>query len=250
ASVATPGPTAAPPTAARPRRPDPDYPLAGVAGRFFTQTAKDGQGFSVADRGADRDGRPTRWWSEFLRLGGLDALGYPISRVYTGPDGFLYQAFQRGVLQWRPEAGRAMLANTLDFLADAGADDWAYSRGVPRQIKDDGSNGDFAKAVETRLGWLTEPAIARRYRLGPDPVGQPTWSLDDSIALYGLPSSRPEKFGPFVVQRFQRVAFQYWVEDVPGMPTRGSVVPILAGDLLADAGLVPASARVAESPPD
>ncbi len=42
--------------------------------------------------------------------------------------------------------------------------------------------------------------------------------MNRSIELYGLPMSRPERFGPFISQRFQRVAFQLWVEEVPGSP--------------------------------
>jgi hypothetical protein len=241
---ATPAPSAPPPAAGAPRRSEPDFSLRDGGreiGRFYTQTAKDGQGFAVVDQGA------TRWWSEFTRLGGVEVLGYPISRPFVAADGFQYQAFQRAILQWRPETNRAVIANALDWLSEAGRDDWAYARGVPPAIRDDGSNGDYAKAVEIRLGWLTEPAIERRYRDSPLPGER--WTTADAIARWGLPASRPEKLGPFIVQRFQRVAFQYWIEDAPGAPPRGSVVPILAGDLLADAGLVPAAARQPEPPP-
>ncbi|MFN8534540.1 MAG: hypothetical protein U0556_13455 [Dehalococcoidia bacterium] len=249
-TVATPTPATAAvipgigatPAAAVPRRPEPDYPIrdgAAEIGRFYTQTAKDGQGYSVVDRGG------MRWWSELNRLGGVEALGYPIGRPFVAPDGFQYQPFQRAILQWRPDRNGAVLANSLDWLSDAGRDDWAFERSVPRAIKDDGSNGDYAKAVEIRLGWLTEPAIERRYREAP---AGGRWTIEDSIARYGLPASRPEKFGPFVVQRFQRVALQYWVEEVAGAPPKGSVVPVLAGDLLAEAGLIPPEARQAETP--
>ena len=51
--------------------------------------------------------------------------------------------------------------------------------------------------------------------------------------------SRPERYGPFISQRFQRVAFQLWVEEIPGSPAPGTVIGVLAGDLLKQAGLVP-----------
>ncbi|MCS6803031.1 MAG: hypothetical protein RMM58_14270 [Chloroflexota bacterium] len=244
APTATVAASATPATAGSPRRAEPDFSLhdgGREIGRFYTQTARDGHGYAVVDRGA------TRWWSEFTRLGGIAALGYPISRPFTAPDGFQYQAFQRAVLQWRPERNGAVLANALDWLSDAGRDEWAFTRGIPRAIKDDGSNGDFARAVEVRLGWLTEPAIERRFR--EDPATGNRWSVEEAIARYGLPASLPEKSGPFIVQRFQRIAFQYWVEDAPGGLPRGTVVPLLAGDLLADAGLIPAAARQPEPPP-
>ena len=35
------------------------------------------------------------------------------------------------------------------------------------------------------------------------------------------------------------MAFQLWVEEVPGSPAPGTVIGVLAGDLLKEAGLVP-----------
>ena len=210
-------------------------------GRFFTQTASNGRGYSVVDR------EDQRWWSEFQRLGGVAALGYPISRPFRAGDGFFYyQAFQRGVLQWRPELGQAVLANSLDWLSAAGRDEWAATRGLPPAVNDDGSQGEFSRAVAIRLGWLTEPAIAQRFRQGP--AGEPL-SLEEAIARSGLPASQPERRGPFIIQRFQRVAFQYWIEEVAGAPPKGSVVPVLAGELLLEAGIIPADARTPEPPP-
>jgi hypothetical protein len=68
-------------------------------GWFFTQTSgRDGVGgFAVTDEGG------VRFWSEFGRLGGVSGLGYPVSRRFVSR-GFTVQAFQKGVLQWRPEA--------------------------------------------------------------------------------------------------------------------------------------------------
>ena len=59
--------------------------------------------------------------------------------------------------------------------------------------------------------------------------------------LYGLPMSAPERHGPFLSQRFQRVAFQLWLDNVPGMPAPGRVVAVLGGDLLNESGLLPAT---------
>ena len=220
----------------------PDYAIAG--GWFFTQTGGgQGQGYAVRDAGTDSSGNTIKFWTEFRRLGGVSTLGYPVGQPYVGSDGFTYQPFQRGVLQWRPERGVAVLSNTFEILQAAGRDDWLFDgKGVPRPISDDGSGGNFGKAVATRLGWLTNDAIKAKFLANPNPQAIGSWSQDRAIELYGLPMSQPEKHGPFVSQRFQRIAFQLWVEDVPGMPAKGSVVGVLGGDLMKEAGLLPAGA--------
>ncbi|HZQ98723.1 MAG TPA: hypothetical protein VFC93_07895, partial [Chloroflexota bacterium] len=81
-------------------------------GRFFPQS-----GFAITDQG----GIP--FWTEFQRLGGVRQLGYPISTRYQ-VDGFVMQAAQRGIMQWRPEQGHAVLTNVLDDLSKAGRDPW------------------------------------------------------------------------------------------------------------------------------
>lgn len=222
---------------------DPPIPDFAVPdGWFYTQTGGGGgRGYRVVDDAQ------ARFWSEFRQLGGVTTLGYPSSRRFVGADGFVYQVFQRGILQWRPESQTAVLANTFEQLTAAGQDERLESLGIPRPILDDGSQGDWNRARQIRLGWLTNPAIARAFTSPPGPNPGP-WSLDRSIQLYGLPSSAPARSGPFVVQRFQRISLQLWVEDVPGMPRRGSVVGILGGDLFKQAGLIPAAAAVPELP--
>jgi|DewCreStandDraft_2_1066082.scaffolds.fasta_scaffold00019_38 murein DD-endopeptidase MepM/ murein hydrolase activator NlpD len=244
--------TASAPATEQPQQPLPvqlaDYDIPG--GHFFTQTASPGRGFSVTDGGTDSSGRPVRFWSEFQRLGGLATLGYPISRRYTGDDGFVYQAFQRGVLQWHPEDNAAWLVNSLDLLHDAGRDGWlAAQYGIPPAIVDDGSGGDLARATRIRLGWLTNERIRAHFLANPSPDMLFGWSQETAIELYGLPASQPERRGPFIIQRFQRAALQLWVENVPGMPPAGQVVGILAGDLLKESGLLPRPALEPEPAP-
>lgn len=226
----------------------PDYSIAN--GRFFTQTGGgSGRGYRVTDDGRDASGRAIRFWSEYRRLGGVDVLGYPVSRRYVGSDGFTYQAFQRGVLQWRPELGVAYLANAFEQLTAAGRDSALTEVGIPPPVVDDGSAGDWVRARAVRFGWLTESAIRSRFLANPNPSAVRTWNEGAAIQLYGLPASRPVRSGPFVVQRFQRMSLQLWVEDVPGMPPKGSVVGILGGDLLKQHGLVPTEAGQPEEPP-
>ncbi|MER3406286.1 MAG: hypothetical protein C4289_14920 [Chloroflexota bacterium] len=73
--------------------------------------------------------------------------------------------------------------------------------------------------------------------------------LAEARERYGLPMSLPERFGPFVSQRFQRVTLQLWLDTVPGMPAPGTVVRVLAGDLAKEAGLIPAEAMRPQPPP-
>ena len=177
---------------------------------------------------------------EYERLGGVDTLGHPASYRFTLGDGFTYQVTQRALLQWRPEANSAYLGNIFQMLEQAGLDEWLLrEKGIPLPIKDDGAGGDWNKAKEARLSWLTNEQIKAKYLANPNPDAISGWSVNRSIELYGLPMSRPERHGPFISQRFQRVAFQLWVEEVPGSPAPGTVIGVLAGDLLKEAGLVP-----------
>jgi len=202
---------------------------------FYTQAGQGKGGYAISDTSG------IAFFDAFQSLGGVNALGYPSSQRFV-KDGLVYQATQGALLQWRPDLGHAVLANTFEWFTDAGKDAWLNSyAGVPLPIRNDGSNGDWNRAKAIRLSWLTDPAIAAKYYAA--------GSVDDAINLYGLPASLPERHGPFVIQRFQRIALQHWVEDVPGMPPKGSVVRILAGDYLKQAGLLPASAATPSAGP-
>ena len=187
----------------------------------------------------------------FQRLGGTETLGQPASyRFQLAGEAFTYQLTQGALLQWRPEVGGVYLGNTFEMLERAGRDDWLFAaKGIPRPIEDDGSGGNWNRARETRLSWLTNEKIRIKYLSNPNPEKIDTWNKDRSIELYGLPMSYPERHGPFISQRFQRVAFQLWVEEVEGMPAPGTVVRVLGGDLLKEAGFIPPQALAAEERP-
>jgi hypothetical protein len=227
-----------------------DYAVAG--GWYYTETGGGtGKGFNLLDTGFDGRGQVTRFFSEFSRLGGVPVLGYPASNVFTLPDGFIYQATQAALLQWHPEdapGGAVELANVFDMLSKTGRDKDLLALGIPAPIADDGSGGNFQRAVQVRLGWLTQPEIKNRFQANPNPAAIKSWDVMSSIQLYGLPTSQPQRFGPFVVQRFQRVAFQLWLDAVPGQPAPGTVVPILGGDLAKKYTLVPAQAQQPQDP--
>jgi hypothetical protein len=222
-----------------------DYAVTG--GWFYSEAGGGtGRGFNLLDTGYDSRGQVTRFYSEFNRLGGVSVLGYPASNVFTLPDGFVYQATQAALMQWHPADqpnGAVELANVFDLLSQTGHDKDLLALGVPPPIADDGSGGNFQKAMQVRLGWLTQPLIQAHYLANPNPSAIPTWDAINSVQLYGLPTSQPQRSGPFIVQRFQRVAFQLWVDAVPGQPAPGTVVPILGGDLAKQFGVVPAAAQ-------
>ena len=209
-----------------------DKPISG--GHFFKQAngfgGRGNRGFSIRD-----EPNGMAFYTKFHQLGGVSTLGYPASRFYER-DGFIYQVTQGALLQYHPVLDQVTLGNTFEILERAGLNELLLSRGIPLSITDDGSNGDFQKAKETRLSWLTNDAIKERFMS----VGDE----NAAIELYGLPMSKPEVFGPFITQRFQRIALQYWIEDVPGIADSGDITVILGGDLLKEFNLLPFAARI------
>ncbi len=209
-----------------------DQPIAN--GHFYKQANGFGGEGSLGFAIWDVDGGGA-FYSKFRQLGGVIAVGYPASRHYEEA-GFVYQVTQGSLLQYHPGLKQVFLGNTFEILERAGLNAILASRGIPESITDDGSAGDFQKAKQTRLGWLTNEAIKERYLSA--------GGENAAIELYGLPMSRPETFGPFITQRFQRIALQYWTEDVPEIGIRkGTVTTVLGGDLLKEFGLIPSEAK-------
>lgn len=220
----------------------PDYDIPN--GRFYTQTngrgseaprSGSGSGFGVTNDG----GIP--FWDAFQALGGVEALGYPVSRRFT-LDGFTVQAFQKAVLQWRPDLGNQMaFLNTFDVLHDRGKDDWLeVYRQTPRPEDTAADSGlPWEQVVARHLAFLDRPVVpaALKQRF----LSNPRW-LDH----YGLPVSVAEYPGSVVV-RAQRATFQYWKQDVP-WAARGSVTVANGGDLAKEAGLWPWLASTPENP--
>ena len=189
------------------------------SGWFYPGLGEDGTGFGVRNFA---DG--PRFFDAFKRYGGLDVVGYPSSRPWIGPGGFIYQLTQRALMQWSPAEDKVQLANIYELLREAGHDDALFTRSIPRSELDESET--FAAAQAARMGWMTDPAITQAFLANPiEPDSVPA-----SIELHGLPMSHPEAFGPFVVQRFQRTALQHWVEQVEGGPPVGTVVLVNSGD--------------------
>ncbi|MBI2756642.1 MAG: cellulase family glycosylhydrolase [Chloroflexi bacterium] len=223
------------PTGATPRPVEYDIPN----GRFFTQT--NGQPAGTSSRGfrvTNDDG--VRFWDAFNAYGGTDVLGYPVTRRFS-LDGFTVQAFQKAVLQWRPDQGNvAWLLNTFDALHDAGKDDWLETyRQTPRPADTAPDAGLAWEQVMARhIAFLDKVPAALRSRY----LAEPEW-----LARFGLPVSTAE-YPDSVVVRGQRATLQLWKEDRP-WAVKGQITVSNGGDLAKEAGLWPWLASTPENAP-
>jgi hypothetical protein len=251
----------------------PDYPIAG--GWFYTQEACawgpiTGHGPSRARGYMVVDDAKGNFWTEFRRYGGVDVLGYPVSQPYQYPvsshTGYWYQAFERGILQYQPEAGQAVMANVFEQFTEAKLDDKLEYLGIPKP--------DAITDSELRMGWLVEPRFFARYFF--DPVafhssepqrpGQTAFVTQEQARdFFGLPEASsqrmtllatdpkdPTKSIPlaplmhsFIAQRLQKGGMQLFVEDIaPPPPPEESFNPATAGGgaWLFDPTIVPGDA--------
>jgi hypothetical protein len=208
-----------------------DYPIPG--GWFYSQEARVAEdtppfrGYTVVD---DAD---ASLWTEFRRYGGVPVLGYPVTQRYRFPfeDGMWHQAFQRGILQWRAEEGRAHMANVYQLFTEFGLDEDLETEGIPRPREF--APLSFNDDAERRMTWITEPRFLARFFY--DPVNQqPFATQEEAWEFLGLPDGFAErpvyyreraegKFGPplylpLVAQRFQKGALLLMLEDQPADP--------------------------------
>ncbi|HEX9016139.1 MAG TPA: hypothetical protein VF960_09110, partial [Chloroflexota bacterium] len=100
-----------------------DYDVAG--GHFYTQTNGSPLGSASSGYSVTNDGG-VAFWDAYQAYGGPAILGYPVSSRFSY-DGFVTQAMQKAVLQWRPDTGSVAFLNTFDALHDKGKDDWLLS---------------------------------------------------------------------------------------------------------------------------
>ena len=201
-----------------------DFPI--DRGWFFTQTGSDtGRGYPVVDDDA------AKFWTAFQELGGIQAVGYPVSHRFM-LHGFLVQAFQKMVLQWDPSKNGVNVANTMDVLNRDGHDDWLETfRQVPRHatLAED-AGVPFSKIIENHLALLdVNPAIRDAY------FAVPSW-----LTRLGLPIAYGD-FGDMVAIRTQRAVLQQWLVDVE-WARAGQVVFANSGDLAKEAGQFPPDA--------
>ncbi|CAA9209584.1 MAG: hypothetical protein AVDCRST_MAG77-1955 [uncultured Chloroflexi bacterium] len=200
----------------------PDWPI--PEGHFYTQTAPEtapkDTGFTVDNAGG------IGLWRDYRTLGGPAQLGYPVSsRFDTG--GETYQATQAALLSWNAAAGRVEIHPVFRTLAEIDLDGLLEARGIPPT--DPELIEDPALPDETRLSWLTNPYLAIAYRGAAEGDGQ---------RRYGLPMSRPLRYGPYLAQRFDNAVLQLWLDDVSGI-SAGTVTLAQVGELLREVELIP-----------
>lgn len=209
-----------------------DYPVEG--GRLFTQAA----GTDVPDAGfavTDADGLP--FWTEFQRLGGVQALGYPLSRPFVW-EGFTVQVFQKVVLQWRPELNAFMFVNVFDRLSVAGYDDSLAEKLVPPTEYFEEAEFTWDQIIASRLALLdANPALREAY-----------FAVDDPLRWYGLPTSHVVTYEHVHTIRLQRAVLQQWLVDLP-WASAGEVTVANGGDLARGAGIFPAEVLTPEVRP-
>lgn len=203
-------------------------------GHFYTQTnGRDGNyelGYAVIDDEA------AQFWTWFRELGGIQALGYPVSRRYVH-DGFVAQAFQKAILLWDEQAQRVHLMNLFDELSAAGADAFLEThRFIPQsELWHEDAGQPWHIVVANHLALLNEdPAIAAAYYAEREQGRDP-------ITFNGLPMGIRD-YGFVVVLRAQRRAFQHWKIDIEGA-SAGQVAVVNGGDLAKELNLVPAAAQ-------
>jgi hypothetical protein len=209
--------------------PDSELPV----GRFYTQAGSGGgYGYRISDEAG------IGFWSEFQRLGGVPALGYPTSKRFM-LDGYMVQATQKVIMQWRPDFSPPGVSfmNVFDKLHDLGMDDVLESTYQVPAPFDQGEFNAGKTPPQARADRLTllngDPAIAARYNAaGPSP-----------LAAFGLPTSTITNEGPFFAVRMQRAVLQHWLVDNPAAGVnRGDVTVVNGGDIAKRPGLIPSDA--------
>jgi hypothetical protein len=210
----------------------PDYDI--PAGHFYSQAAGPGEtGYAVTDE----SGVP--FWSEFRRLGGVDAVGYPVSGRFNW-NGFVCQAMQRVVFQWRPDSGQVSFVNVFDLMTQAGKDDWLLAaRQTPKPYAFNEAGLTWQQIVDQRLAVLdANPAIKAAYL---SVVGDP-------VTMNGLPTSQVMDMGNNFTLRAQRVVIQQWKQDLP-WASADQVTVALGGSIAKEAGLLPLGSAPVSLPP-
>lgn len=167
------------------------------------------------------------FWTEFKRLGGVQSVGYPISQPFEWK-GFKVQAFQKLILQWRPELGVAYAVNTFDEMSNADKDSWLYTVRMtpPSQDWSSDAGKPWPEIEQAHLRLLEQnPNIKAAY-----------YSAADPINVFGLPMGYA-KVGDAYVLRAQRAVFQQWLIDVP-WARAGQVVIANGGDIAKESGVI------------
>ena len=203
-------------------------------GHFYTQTNgtddSNELGYTVID---DEE---ALFWTWFRKLGGLKALGYPVSQRFQYK-GFLAQAFHKGILLWDENSHSANLMNLFDELSTAGADSFLEThRFIPRSNAWEEDIGQpWPVITANHLALLEEDAAIKAAYYAESQQGL------DPITLNGLPMGIRD-YGFVLVLRAQRRAFQLWKTEQP-WASEGEIVVVNGGDLAKELNLIPTPAQ-------
>ncbi len=226
-------PPAQPPSGGHTFVTEPAPPIAaGATCRFYTETnAGQGGGYSVCD---DTN---ARFLTAFNRYG-LQNVGYPVSQRFKR-DGFITQAFQKAIYQWRPDGNYVAFVNTFDELSQAGFDQTLLERRqTPGMLPGnwEGDNVPFQQSVQRRQALLNpRPALRTTY-----------FSVADPLLFFGLPVSEIKDMGNHYAIRLQRAVLQEWKENVP-WARAGQVTIANGGDIAKELGHLPSFALTTEA---
>ncbi len=209
--------------------PLPDYSIGD--GRFYTEAnghgGAGGEGYSITDAYGHR------LWEAFQARGGVAVLGYPASHRFLWK-GFVEQITQKEVLQWQPQTQDVSYLNIFDTLHDDGFDTWLdQTKQIPPPLSTAPDTGlPWAQVVARHQQLLAQaPAIRTRY-----------FADRDALADYGLPMAVKD-YGPVIVVRCQRAAFQYWKVTMP-FARSGTVTLVNGGDIAKAAGIFPGASVI------
>jgi hypothetical protein len=199
---------------------------------FVTEAAGPTGGFPVCDDASGRFKTAYQRW-------GLQRIGYPVSQRYMR-DGFVTQAFQKAIMQWRPESQSIALVNIFDDLHNAGFDEVLFrTRQTPNQLPAgwDG-NLTFPEVVKKRQALLdARPAMRTTY-----------FAVSEPLTFYGLPTSEISDMGNHYAIRLQRAVLQEWKEDVPWAKA-GQVTIANGGDIAKELKSLPEQALAPSAEP-
>lgn len=198
---------------------------------FFTETGGGQGGFSVCDDAQARFRSAFENW-------GLLSVGYPISQRYTH-DGFVTQAFQKAIMQWRADTNSVALVNIFDDLHNGGFDQTLLERyQTPNQLPAgwDGEGLTFSQVVQKRQALLNERSALRAAY----------FASDEPLLFFGLPTSLVEDMDSHYAIRLQRAVLQEWKIEVPWAKA-GEVTIANGGDMAKTLGGLPTQALTPEA---
>jgi hypothetical protein len=150
------------------------------------------------------------------------------------------QAFQKGIMQWRPQAATMMLVNVFDELHQAGFDELLRRKyQTPAQLPPEWERDlSFDDIIKKRLKLLeARPALADSY-----------FAVSEPLVFYGLPTSEVQDMGTHYAIRLQRALLQEWKEQAPSAKV-GEVTIANGGEIAKGLGILPSQALEPQANP-